>query len=222
MAHDNAADKIAMLLSTDWFQPYWQTIGLNTTLESRRCIQQGCRGIVNQMVGDAEEYWLISFAEERVRATREAVLSLAAGCGLDVASAERLMGLCRERPERVARENTASLLCTVTAELITDDGLTSEIKLVLERTGTILQPDKDFKVLSSESQSSWDRRIRDLTPDLPTYLSDWLSVGVLAESALDYVLTSLAREQQRLLRKRFRAAAQRITGLEEEQLPDNW
>jgi hypothetical protein len=90
MICDNAADKVAMLLSTDWFQPYWPAIDLNATLESIACIQKGCRGIVNRIVGEAEEYWLISFAEERVRATREAVLMSAGRCGLDAASAERL------------------------------------------------------------------------------------------------------------------------------------
>jgi serine/threonine-protein kinase HipA len=41
MICDNAADKVAMLLSTDWFQPYWPAIDLNATLESIACIQKG-------------------------------------------------------------------------------------------------------------------------------------------------------------------------------------
>lgn len=211
-----------MILSTDWFQPYWPILGLNTTLESRRCIQQGCREIVNQMVGDAKQYWLISFAEDRVRATREGVLSLAGRCGLDVASAEQLGELCRDRPDRDEREKTAWLLRSVTAELVSDDGLTSDVKQALERAGATFRSDEDFQLLNSESQSPWDRRIRDLTPDLPMYLSDWISVGVLPEAALNYILTCLNSEQQQVLRARFRAAAVRVTGLEEAQLPDSW
>ncbi|HEX7286558.1 MAG TPA: hypothetical protein VF532_10265 [Candidatus Angelobacter sp.] len=217
MVSDNAADKVAMLLSTDWFQPYWPVIGLNVTLESMSCIQKGCRDIVSSMVGVAEEYWLISFSEERVRATREAVLALAGRCGLDAASAERLNDLCRERPQREEREKTAWLFRMVLAELAGDNSLTPEVRLVLENADGTFQFDDKF-----HAQSGWDRRIRDLTPDLPTFLSDWISVGVLAEAALDHILTSLNTEQQQLLRARFKVAAVRLTGLNEAALPDSW
>lgn len=222
VAHDNSADKVAMLLSTDWFQSYWHTIGLNATPESRSCIQHGCQGIVDQMMGDTKEYWLISFAESRVRATREAVLLLAHRCGLDTASAERLSELCRERPEHNEREKTAWLLLTVIKELLADDGLTSEIKLALEQADTTFQSDEDFEVVCGNSKSLWDQRIRDLTPDLPMLLSDWVSVGIMAEAALNYILTCLSTEQQRQLRIRFKAAAMKVTGLQEAELPDKW
>lgn len=217
MICDNTADKVAMLLSTDWFQPHWPVIDLNATLESAACIQKGCRDIVHRMVGEAEEYWLISFAEERVRATREAVMTLAGRCGLDVASTERLNELCRERPGREEREKTAWLFSTVLPELAGDHLFTPEVRLVLENANGSFQFDGKF-----QPRSGWDRRIRDLTPDLPTYLSDWISVGVLAEAALDYILTSLSTEQKQLLRARFKAAAVRLTGLNEAALPDSW
>jgi hypothetical protein len=217
MICDNTADKVAMLLSTDWFQPHWPAIDLNATFESIACIQKGCRDIVNRMVEEAEEYWLISFSEERVRATREAVLTLAGRCGLDAASAERLNDLCRERPARDEREKTAWLFCTVLPELAGDNLLTPEVRLVLENANGSFQFDEKF-----QPRSGWDRRIRDLTPDLPTYLSDWISVGVLAEAGLDYILTSLNTEQKQLLRARFKTAAVRLTGLNEAALPDSW
>jgi hypothetical protein len=197
-------------------------IGLNAEPEMLSCIQQGCREIVNQMVGDTEEYWLISFAEERLQATRKDLLSLPRKCGLDAASEERLSDLCRERANRGEREKTAWLLRVVTAELLRDSEVTPEIRLVLECARTTSQSAEAFDQVSIESQSPWDRRIRDLTPDLPTLLGDWVSVGVLAEAALDDILTHLSTEQQQLLRGRFKAAAMKVTGMREIELPDSW
>ena len=44
----------------------------------------------------------------------------------------------------------------------------------------------------------------------------------MAEAALNYILTCLSTEQQRQLRIRFKAAAMKVTGLQEAELPDKW
>jgi hypothetical protein len=69
-------DKVVMLLSTDWFLPYWSVVGIEAT-EQKLCVQEGCRQIVHEMVNGATEYYHVNFSDERLRATRQSLRDLA-------------------------------------------------------------------------------------------------------------------------------------------------
>ena len=219
---DTTADTLVMLLSTDWFLPYWSTIGIEAK-KRKDCIQQGCREIVRHMIAGAEEYYLISFSEDRVNATREALQALAAKCGLDSASSERIAELSAPRPERHWQETTAWLLTVALDELLQDDQLEASIKATLQRAKANFSfDDLDFEQLCMNSRSQWDAYIRQLTPELPTSLSNWIAVAVLAEAKLDCVLRELNAEQQQHLLARFRGIAKSITRLDNDRLPHSW
>ncbi|HET6843024.1 MAG TPA: hypothetical protein VFK06_15320 [Candidatus Angelobacter sp.] len=72
----NFFDQFIMLLSTDWFKPHWGVIGINLDEAAKDIVHGGCRKIVNQIISDAEEYWLISFSEDRHNETRALFESL--------------------------------------------------------------------------------------------------------------------------------------------------
>jgi hypothetical protein len=72
-----------MLLSTDWFLPYWAAIGLRIAVEKRNFMQQGCRQVVEQMIDGAEQYYFISFALDRLETTRDSFWQLISKARLD-------------------------------------------------------------------------------------------------------------------------------------------
>ena len=212
-----------MLLSTDWFLPHWSTIGLDIPAEKKHCFQRGCRNIVAQMMGGAENYYFIPFTDERVNATREALPALASECGLDTATTQRIEHLCSSRPGRHRHETTAWLFSVVSDQLLADDHLEGSIKATLQHAKAKAAGDnEDFVQHCMNSPSKWDAYIRQLTPEIPASLGDWISVSVLAEAALERALRELDAEQQSRLLARFRAVARGVTGLEDGQLPDSW
>src|SRR6516162_11289086 len=96
---DTMADKAAMLLSTDWFGPYWSVIGIEAD-NAKVCIQNGCRDIVRGFVGDAGDYYLINFSHDRIEGTREDLRLLIRNCKLNEAAATRIHDLITSKPGR--------------------------------------------------------------------------------------------------------------------------
>ena len=89
------------------------------------------------------------------------------------------------RPERHWQETTAWLFTVALDELLQDDQLEASIKATLQRAKANFSfDDLDFEQLCMNSRSQWDAYIRQLTPELPTSLSNWIAVAVLAEAKL--------------------------------------
>ena len=65
-----------MLLSTDWFLPYWEDIGIKIAETKKTGIQQGCREIVDEMLGGAEKVYLSDCSEDRKQNTASGFLAL--------------------------------------------------------------------------------------------------------------------------------------------------
>ena len=59
------ADKFVMLFSADWFRPYWYVTGFKADAESRDLFQQEMRSQVKALMGDADQYWHLSFKNQR-------------------------------------------------------------------------------------------------------------------------------------------------------------
>jgi hypothetical protein len=72
----NMTDSLVLLLSTDWFLPYWTEIGIEIAEEKKVGIQQGCRKIVDELLDGAESLYLVSFSEERKQVTESKFLTL--------------------------------------------------------------------------------------------------------------------------------------------------
>jgi hypothetical protein len=69
-------DFLVILLSTDWFLPYWEDIGINVTETKKIDIQQGCREIVDEMLNGAETVFMGDCSEDRKRKTASSFLAL--------------------------------------------------------------------------------------------------------------------------------------------------
>src|ERR1700688_3261522 len=97
-APDTMVDHAAMLLSTDWFVPYWTVIGLEAD-KQKECLQNGCRDIVRQVVGRARDY-LTDFSDDRVERTRNDLRLLVRNCKLGEAAAIRVEELVANKSGR--------------------------------------------------------------------------------------------------------------------------
>jgi hypothetical protein len=212
---DPMVDKVVMLLSTDWFLPYWSVIGIEAA-EQKICIQQGCHQIVHEVMNGATNYYHINFSDERLRATRQSIRDLAKKCRLGESAEMSLENLVDSRPERDQFYKGAWLFRTLANNLANDDQLDAPTKLVLERTRNKLavMDELDFEQLCSRSNSIWDNYIRSLTPELPTSLTDFLSVDLVASQLLTSVLAELTPAQKDGLLSRFQSIAKSVTGVD--------
>lgn len=205
-----------MLLSTDWFLPYWSLLGIQADLPSKECFQQGCRNIVLQFMDDCEEYYLINFSEPRTEQTRANMRALIDACRLEGAAKSIIENLIASNPQRQRFYTVAWLFMTVVKDLSADVLLDSQITDKLRRSEIEFggQWDTDFTHLCLKSPSQWDTYIRNLTPELPTTLSDLLSVSLLTSRQLIGILEALTHSQRSTLLSRFRSVAKSITGVE--------
>jgi hypothetical protein len=219
---DTTADKFAMLLSTDWFTPYWALIGLDAG--NHVCLQQGCREIVKQLIGSEENYYLISFADDRLSATRDAVTALGQVCKLSGQAAASIDAVCAPRRERDEEQTSAWMLTGVTLQTLTqDDELTPAIREILQRSREAFAFDSEVLGDScKKSPTEWDAYIRQLTPELPCSLGDFVCVSLIPEMQLDFIFRQLDADQRKALLVRYKAVAVKITGLREAEVPDAW
>jgi hypothetical protein len=171
-------DNLVMLLSTDWFKPYWGAIGIILDDSKKNLMQQGCRQIVSQIISGAGDYWSISFSRDRYRETRARLDSLSKTHGTE----EAVIGAIEEWSALSDEDMKAgSLFESLTEDLFFEGStlpsyaLDVDLKVIISKVR-----DDQWSIaingadLSSRSKSSWDRYIRELTPDLPTYLADTL------------------------------------------------
>jgi len=62
-SESNMTEYLVLLLSTDWFLPYWTEIGINIAEHKKVGIQQGCRQIVDQIADGDNSTFVRSFSE---------------------------------------------------------------------------------------------------------------------------------------------------------------
>jgi hypothetical protein len=212
---DTMVDMVVMLLSTDWFLPYWFVVGIDAS-EEKVCVQKGCRQIVHELMNGATNYYQINCSDERLQATRQSIRDLARKCGLGESSEMNLEDLVDSRPERDQFYKGAWLFRTLANNLADDDQLDVPTKLVLERTRRqhSVMDDLDFQQLCSRSNSAWDNYTRSLTPELPTSLADFLSEDLVASQLLTSVLSQLTQAQRDELLSRFQSIAKSVTGVD--------
>jgi hypothetical protein len=214
-------DKLVMLLSADWFLPHWHTIGIFAEEEKKRCLQQGCREIVRQIMSGAKQYWDTDFAPERVRKTRSAFDVLLKTCKVEEAAVNRISGLGSEA-ESPIDDGTRWLLVSMTEQLLDSsvtegppldnavkDALKNEWKQWKEPS------EIDFKTLCLTSTTNWDQYLKSITPDLPAMLADYV-VAIASQSKFEvlwgFINARLPAKQRHELLNWYRSVAQSLTG----------
>jgi hypothetical protein len=185
---------------------------------------EGCRDIVRKILLGEEQYWFAEFSEERFRDTASTLHKLIGTCLMGKDAVEEIQALVLEKSAPFD-ENTRWLIMHLIAELV-QNRLASEVPelntciqsvLMKAWSETNLDP-LHLKQHNLNSVSEWDRYIRSLTPDLPTFLSDFVAVELLGTRRFQVfwqsVCTNLESEQQKQLFGWYETAALVLDGIE--------
>lgn len=217
---DTSIDRLAMLLSTDWFFPYWSAIGLRMDPEKRTFLQQGCRKIVEDMIRGAEQYYLISFSVDRLLSTQNSFWELISSAQLDDELVRTIRGLLSPDSE----ESGTRWMLTLNTEMLLQNpsslptgipDLNPNVKGAL-RSWAERQPERfDFNILCMDSKTAWDIHVRGLTPELPAMLADYVEVGLIGELKfrdLQRVIHSFFETDKIELQNWYSVVAGKLTG----------
>jgi hypothetical protein len=212
-------DKVVMLLSSDWFFPHWHLIGIFTNDKKKSLFREGCREIVRQIIGSASQYWHTNFSVARVKETRAMLDSLVKRCDLEEVSANRINGLI-SRDDSPVDDGTRWLIVMMTEQLLdrsVDTHLHSATTEGIREKWNQLQnlDDIDFQAFCLNSTSTWDRYLRNATPDLPGMLADYVS-AIASDSKFDvlwgFINMRLTVKQRHELLSWYRSRGQSLTG----------
>jgi hypothetical protein len=217
-------DKVVMLLSTDWFLPYWFILGIDTREQTNSCVQKGCRQIVEQIISGAREYWLTNFSKERVEMTYALFQSTLEKCAVHQSSVQRIQTLIHGEQVAGASENEAWLLVSITRQVLEGPPqdwpslphvLKADVCKIFEISECADSLWVDFEKSSIESHSQWDKYIKGLTPDLPTSLSDHLAT-IRSKDTFQVlwsgIKATLTEAQKNELLNWYALVAERLTG----------
>ncbi len=221
---ENRIDKLVMLLSTDWFSEYWSTIGLFLMAQKKILVQIGCREIVQQILSGAKEYWSTSFSKERIEKTISMFQSMLEHSDIEKSTRERMNELISGKAESSLDTRTAWLLRSITQMIVTNSlgdrspRLDPAIREILVNAWAKQANTIDFQGLCLGSKSQWDEYIRSLTPDLRTYLPDYVSAEIIGQnkfaSLWSTIKNNLTPKQRTELLGVYRSAGQSLTGQE--------
>jgi len=215
-----------MLLSTDWFFGWWQTLRLPAPVPKRSCVQKACREIVHDFMGTAKEYWLISFDPTRLARTRREFFQALDRCRLGRAAIARVEEIAQGAAANDAYDvKTTWVLASLTAHVVGDriaDSIGVPAQAVaakVEQAWNASEEEEiDFEKLCLTSESEWDRFTRSTTPDLPMALADYLSEELVTNDRFvrfwNAISSKLSIEEKRELLDWYVTAARSLTGEE--------
>ena len=178
-----------MLLSSDWFFPRWESIGLEISEKLSLQLRSECRDEVRRFVNGADQYWNASFSSDRVNSTRKFLADGLGKYASDTSSAPLLLSvdLHTEDPSQGFNESWAidflnrNLFDDSEDKFATpplDIAITDKLSCIIAEFGAARV---SYSKLARESATNWDRYLRSLTPDLPTYLADFLSTELMPQ-----------------------------------------
>jgi hypothetical protein len=227
-----SADYLVMLLSSDWFFEYWPTIGIGVAKAKKTALQNGCRSIMKQILAvnseEAKGNLNVSFDFSRVMRARELFMDLLAKSELDCCATSTIHAALDQKKysaktletlEDVTRMQLQNMLNGVPPKL--EPSIKQTLHKAWKHKQTLTegwQPidHLDFGQLDLASSSHWDQEMRELTPDIPTCLSDQISLNNKIVSALEYIwcLASedLNTEQKKELIDWYCAITENLTG----------
>jgi hypothetical protein len=177
------ADKVLMLLSAEWFAPYCKSFGLVLTDDEQALVQRAARNAVRSFMGGTDTYWNIDLSQQRVARTVHSFSKALRDSGLSSTAVTQMLDLFAEKQTDVEAVATTLWLFSALSDQLISSNSTGSRPEVSANTLRVVRSmwqasardaaSEEFERTALASQSEWDRYLRSLTPDLPTYLSDW-------------------------------------------------
>jgi hypothetical protein len=212
-------DRLVLLLSADWFLPYWHLIGIFMKEKKKSLLREGCREIVRQIMSTATQYYGINFSVARVKESRAMLDALLKRCDLEEVSVNRIIGIISKEGSPID-EGTRWLIVCMTEQLLNgsstaplDIAITEGLRRVPDEWNKL--DEIDFKKYCLNSGSTWDQYLRNATPDQPTMLADYLS-AIASNSKFEvlwgFINVNFTAKQRYELLSWYRSAGQSLTG----------
>jgi hypothetical protein len=173
--YQGMTDSLIMLLSSDWFLPFWEEIGIESGDASKNAIQEGCRAIVRSFMEDSGSYFHIDFREERWRETNFAFIDLLEKFGAGAAKPVAALNWRGSPPDDLS---TGIMLWALTDDSLlsgrkgSTPALNDSIRFQIAdlSLSSVVDPD-EFDDISRQSNSSWDRYLEGLFEETPDALA---------------------------------------------------
>jgi hypothetical protein len=178
------SDKIVMVLSADWFAPFWKAFGLVTTQQEQAHVQRAARETVRDLMKGRDTYWNVDFDEGRIARTAKMFRE-----GMRTMSEATVSQICNllEDEDSASKPVATTLwlfgaLCDQLAGTHSNtnnlriDHATVETIRSLWRSSADAGNADEMEHASLRSATQWDQYLRSLTPDLPTSLADWSAI----------------------------------------------
>lgn len=185
---DTTCDYVVMLLSTDWFFPYWHILGITDSTRKTEVVKDKFRDLVKSIIGCSIQYWYVSFSEGRLKHTRGIFEEIVRASPLNEYSKCSLKSLisANERPKNI-KENmffhdlTREIIAN-SESILNENVLNKRICDAVAKTWAKCEIDGlDFVRSSTDSLTAWDVYIRSLTPDQPSLLGLYFEISVLIQ-----------------------------------------
>jgi hypothetical protein len=186
--HNNIWEEEILLLSVDWFFPYWEIFGLIFDVKQKNIIQGAARKSIKKFMQNTEIFWYIARADSDYENRSSQFTKQLASDGLKPKTIDRLFSSLIEITSKGTHVQsiTQSVFSMITDLIKEKDSNYSLNNLNSEIASHFISSlDKysksdliDFELINLSSNSTWDKYIRNLTPDLPTLLSDRVSISM--------------------------------------------
>jgi len=199
-------DLLILLLSTDWFFPFWSHIGVETDELTAVAVKDGCREIIGEITRNLEHYFDSDLSPQRRQRTFFQFTSLLKS----LKATDGFSNVISEWADMTHDELTAAWIFTqLTDDLVSGNGghgrpnLDREIAVAVKAAYEEIEYEEpEFLDLCEQSRTPWDRQTRSLQSGLPTFLADTL-ISFLRERRLkmlwNSVLVRLSEEQRQHL-----------------------
>jgi hypothetical protein len=153
-------------LSTDWFLPYWEEIGIFIAGDKKVCIQQGCRQIVDHLAGGDDTTFMLSFTEGDRHKAHSEVVSLSRKCDAE----PEISSTVEEWRNLSSEELTAVVQCAGLNSLIPSVDASVDLPHlefgIRAKVVRAWEPHKldasVFRDVCLNSKTEWDLRMRGL------------------------------------------------------------
>ena len=159
-------DYLIMLLSTDWFVPYWEEIGIRVAEEKKLGIQQGCRAIVDQIVDGVADFFATNHSNERKAATRAEFIAVVREWGADaevLTTLEDWGSLSHNELNAIVECSHLNRAASRFEDSIDSASLESDIRTEVRNVWAIYDLDPSiFRNECLASETTWDIRIQRL------------------------------------------------------------
>lgn len=185
---DKSLDKLILLISADWFQPFFPIFWPDVDEGRIVSIKLAARESVKDMMSGATVYWNISFSRERLVETEKGYVKRLQSIGLNDDSIDAL--LQRSEKNNLNDEIVKTslwLFWTLTEHLISSwstgplADLDEHKKIGIQQLFRAIDEKRfpnNLEEVSNASDSEWDEYLKKLTPDLPSFLSDYAEIHI--------------------------------------------